>query len=319
MQAQAAGMPEQLLLFMISPSDKATANGVYTTPVTVAFYGENSANAQAFSSTSSPASRSRLSGVSTIWTIPSSNTWVQGQIRQSPDITAIVQAIVDLSGWQSVNMLAILVELTSDTTAGAYRQVSAFQQAGIASSPNLVIQTGPHRIFLPLVGKNFPVPLTSPSYYIQEVSTIKDKGTILGNHARNTPGTQDYLVILVYGYPGQDPATGQYGAFYTFSPDTFINSTTIVNSASDFARNFYYASGSDITSKLRLVIGVNNCCDGVPLSIFRNHGTVWGNIVNSIKSNIDACCSSQVSVVAGLDAEREWVHGIVLGSLSSLV
>lgn len=132
-----------------------TVDGIYITPITVAFYGENATHAQAFSSTSSPASRPRLSGLSTVWSIPSSDSWVQGQIRQSPDITAMVQAIVDKSGWQSGNALAILVEPTSATATGAYRRVFAFERAGIAYSARLVIRTGPRKVYLPLMQKNY--------------------------------------------------------------------------------------------------------------------------------------------------------------------
>lgn len=161
-------------------------------------------------------------------------------------------------------------------------------------------------IYLPLITKNYPPPSPAPSYYIENTATIKNRGTELGADALNRPGTQDYLVILVYGYPARNTTTGEYGALYTFAPSVFINQTDIINSASDFARNFYYGSGSDITSKARLVIGVNNCCSGVGLSIWQGHGTAWGSVVNSIKANINACCSSQVSVVAGLDAEPAW-------------
>lgn len=134
-----------------------TVDGVYTTTLTVAFYGESSGNAQTFSNTSSPASRPRLSGVSTVWSIPSSDMWARGQIRQSPDITAIIQAIIDRSDWQSGNALAILAEPTGGTAAGAHRRVFAFERAGIASSARLVIRTGPRRTYLPLVQKHYQV------------------------------------------------------------------------------------------------------------------------------------------------------------------
>lgn len=161
------------------------------------------------------------------------------------------------------------------------------------------------RIYLPLVSKNYPSPRPGPSYYLENVNTIKDRGTALGVDALNTPGAQNYLVILVYGYPGRNTA-GQYGAFYSFQPTVFITQSDIINSASDFARNFYYGSGSDTASTLRLIIGVNNCCSGVSLSTFQSHGQAWASVVNGIKTQVDACCASRVSVVAGLDAESEW-------------
>lgn len=114
-----------------------TVDGTYTTPITMTLYGEDSANAQPFSSSSQPANRARLSGVSTTWPIPSNDTWTAGSVRQSPNITALIQAIVNKSAWQSGNALAILTEPASSTASGAYRRVFAYDRSGVSCGPTV--------------------------------------------------------------------------------------------------------------------------------------------------------------------------------------
>ncbi len=95
-----------------------TVDGPYSDDLTVAFYGENRGNAQPFSSFSRPENRP-LTQASATWHIPSSDHWELGQIRTSPDLTAIVQEIVNRPDWASGNGLAIIV-----------------RNAGPASGPN---------------------------------------------------------------------------------------------------------------------------------------------------------------------------------------
>jgi hypothetical protein len=83
----------------------------------VAFYGQASGNAQPFSFSSRPKNRP-LTQASVTWRIPASD-WELGQTRTSPDLTAIVQEILNRPDWVSGNALAIIVK-----------------NAGTASGPN---------------------------------------------------------------------------------------------------------------------------------------------------------------------------------------
>jgi len=66
-----------------------------------------------------------LSAASVPWFIPATESWELGQIGRSPDIRALVQAVIDRPDWAAGNSLALIVT-----------------NAGPASGPNL------HRRFL---------------------------------------------------------------------------------------------------------------------------------------------------------------------------
>lgn len=284
-----------------------TVDGTYTTPITMTLYGEDSANAQPFSSSSQPANRPRLSGISTTWSIPSSDAWTAGSVRQSPNITAIIQAIINKSTWQSGNALAILTEPASSTASGAYRRVFAYDRAGVSYSARLVVRIQPHKAYLPAVMNNFPPPAAT-SYYVWNINTLGSLGRALGNSDTNMPGAQDNLVILHFGYPARQFVSQStiWGAKPSFRPDIFIPTTAVITSSVTFATEYYNATVNDTLSRLRLVIAVSNCCAENDLAFFQNHGTAWAQAVNSIRSQIASCCSSRVTVVAGNDMEIEW-------------
>lgn len=105
-----------------------TVDGPYTDDLTVAFYGENSANAQPFSSFSRPENRP-LTQASATWHIPSSDRWELGQIRTSPDLTAIVQEIVNRPDWASGNALAMIVKNAGPASgSNLHRRVIGYER-----------------------------------------------------------------------------------------------------------------------------------------------------------------------------------------------
>ncbi len=86
-----------------------TIDGPYTDDITINFYGEASGNAAAFSSTNRPSNRA-LTSASAEWHIPTSDSWQLGQLRNSPELTALVQEIMSRPDWLSGNALAIIVK-----------------------------------------------------------------------------------------------------------------------------------------------------------------------------------------------------------------
>jgi hypothetical protein len=168
-------------------------------------------------------------------------------------------------------------------------------------------------------------PVKAVSYYITNINTLGALGAQLGIHDRDTIGAQDNLVILDYGYPARRYVVPnyEYGAKYVFSPTVFIPGSDIITSAVMFAEDYFSSLTGDPNSRLRLVIGTNNCCVGGGLPLFQGHGTAWAQIVDAINSQITACCGSQVKVVAGNDIEidfnypyitTQWVDRYVVAS-----
>jgi hypothetical protein len=194
-----------------------------------------------------------------------------------------------------------------------------------ASNPSALLSID--KIYLPLVHSDFPA-TTAPSYYISELSKVHRNetdifyslGYALGGHDQVTLGVQNNLVILDYGYPFKSGST--YGVHLVMGEvGTFFSINKVIDSAYNFARGYYNATGSDHDSHLRMVIGVNNCCTNVSLSTYQGHGTAWGQTVNSIRSQITPY-STQVDVVAGCDIEtwgnsyptEQWLNNYMAAS-----
>jgi hypothetical protein len=163
-------------------------------------------------------------------------------------------------------------------------------------------------IYLPLVRSAIPPP-AAPSYYLQNLNILYDLGYSLGQHDHNTPGIQDNLVILDYGYPSQKD--GVYGVKLTYeTPGSFHSVLEVISSSTEFARGYWVGTGDDFASHLTIVVGVNNCCIENTLAFFRSHGTEWGNSVNSVVLQISVYNQShdQLDAVSGMDIEMDWNH-----------
>lgn len=105
-----------------------TVDGTYQNNVNVAFFGESTDDAQTFSSTDKPSDRP-LTAVSIPWAIPSTDVWLSGQTRTSPDLTEIVQEIIDRPGWSSDNALAIIMQgASSGGWFSGHRRVFAYDR-----------------------------------------------------------------------------------------------------------------------------------------------------------------------------------------------
>jgi hypothetical protein len=156
---------------------------------------------------------------------------------------------------------------------------------------------------LPAILSNFP-PVASPSYYVTNLNSVVYLGSALGQDANNTPGKQDYLVVLDFGRPRNTGST--YGTYLVFDQTyTFYSTTQIGDAVKRFAQGFWIDSPDDTESHVRIVVGTNNCCTGDTLSLFQGHGTAWAQMMASIASYVSVW-SSEIDVVAGSDMEPEF-------------
>lgn len=101
-----------------------TADGPGTAELVIEFYGESSGDAQTFSYVSRPEDRS-LTSASVTWSVPGTDLWELGQIRDSPDLSAIIQEIVNRPDWNSGNAIAIIAE---DAGSSGNRRVIGFER-----------------------------------------------------------------------------------------------------------------------------------------------------------------------------------------------
>jgi hypothetical protein len=142
-------------------------------------------------------------------------------------------------------------------------------------------------------------------------------GCTLGTHDLNTAGTQDNVVVLLFGKPGYSGST--YGAYDWISPGSsstvFVTSAQIASTVEQFGAGYWACTGADTTSQLYVGAGVNNQGSGETY----NHGSAWGTMTTNINSWISTNgFSSQVKVRAAGDMEPDyntstatinWVNG----------
>lgn len=137
-------------------------------------------------------------------------------------------------------------------------------------------------------------------------TTLYNMGCTLGTHDYNTAGTQDNVVILLFGKPGYSGST---------CSTVFLSTAQIANAVEQFGWGYYKCTLTDTTSQVYVAAGVNNSGSTVGY----NHGSAWAAMTNNINSWISANgYSSQVKVRASGDMEmdfndatstKDWVNG----------
>jgi len=132
-------------------------------------------------------------------------------------------------------------------------------------------------------------------------------GCDLGTHDLNTPGSQDNVVILLFGYPIY--ANGLYGtmAWSKIGGGSlkFVSTAQIRLTVEQFARGYWQCTGTgDTTSQLYLAAGTNNDKNGV---VTKAHGRAWALMTNNINTWVNAMgYSEQIKVRAASDMELGW-------------
>jgi type IV pilus assembly protein PilY1 len=113
-----------------------TSNAYNTGATVFTLSGELAGNASAYSNSANNLSSRTKTASSVLW--DSLNDWVvSNETISSPDITSVVQEIVDQSTWCGGNALSLLIDGIGTSTSSA-RQSKAFEE-GSGLSPQLVI------------------------------------------------------------------------------------------------------------------------------------------------------------------------------------
>lgn len=97
-------------------------------------------------------------------------------------------------------------------------------------------------------------PMTSRSYYMgsSDHELAFNKGCFLGTRARDTPGSQDYIAVLDFGYMFFD--AGEWRQSQFGNPRT---TDTVRGAVIQFGVGFFQCSGSDTTSSVIVAWGMN--------------------------------------------------------------
>ncbi|MBI4497918.1 MAG: hypothetical protein HY689_08485 [Chloroflexi bacterium] len=144
-------------------------------------------------------------------------------------------------------------------------------------------------------------PLWSTSYYMATVSgtTLYNLGCELGRRDLSVPGAQDNIVVLDFGMPAF--RNGAYGTI--LFNNTFAATEEIAAAAQQFGKGYYYCTGSDLASYVRIAIGTSNYGRQVTYS----HGRAWAQMVNQVAVWLyNSGYSSQVHAAGASDMEMSW-------------
>ena len=103
-----------------------TVNGPYTNELTLRISGEDTGDAGSFDQIRRPDNLA-LTSSSVQWVISSSDAWGLGNDRQTPDLSAVVQEIVDRPDWSPGNGIAVVVQ-NDGNAGGLHRRVIGFER-----------------------------------------------------------------------------------------------------------------------------------------------------------------------------------------------
>ncbi len=102
------------VVFRAVPADSGMTN---SDPTSLTLKGQLIGDAPTFTATSGDISSRALTGASTAWT---PTAWTSGSDYNSPDLSSVVQEIVDQGTWASGNDLAIIITGTGHRASQAY-------------------------------------------------------------------------------------------------------------------------------------------------------------------------------------------------------
>jgi hypothetical protein len=150
----------------------------------------------------------------------------------------------------------------------------------------------------------------STSYYVTTLNTglLYSLGCELGTRDKNTPGAQDSVAVLAFGYP-RCFAGGGYGAnLFGFGPASTGNIRTAVEY---FARGYYACSDTDRFSNLVIGVGTSNyqgsndVCNTQAKAT--DHGKAWSGMVRDLNQwALNQGILHQVQFYGANDIELDW-------------
>ena len=104
-----------------------TADGPVDTELWIKIFAENTAHADAFGVDSQPKDRERLAEPYATWRIRATDHWEWNQTWVTPDLTEIVQSILNRSDWKADNAMAFIFEGQANVTE-RHRRIMGFDR-----------------------------------------------------------------------------------------------------------------------------------------------------------------------------------------------
>lgn len=170
-------------------------------------------------------------------------------------------------------------------------------------------------------------PHTSASYYVTSSST-----TTAYNHG-HAQGVADSLLSP---WPNSEVVLDFGGQYADGSGTLMINGARLTNAqieaiAEQYSLGYWYGTGSDTTSEVKLAIGTNNSY----YDVSQAGGNTWAGVINDVRqwNSLNppgpyCCVSSQANAIGGNDIEpgwqqpgpsEAWATGFSTGSVTTYV
>ncbi|MBI5842601.1 MAG: M23 family metallopeptidase [Chloroflexi bacterium] len=106
-----------------------SVDGTYTVPIAVQIFGEASGNPLTYSESSPPTNRITTFN-SALWNV--TDTWELGETRDTPDISSVIQEIINRPDWNSGQSISIIIKNAGSTNV---RRVIGFER--VSFDPDL--------------------------------------------------------------------------------------------------------------------------------------------------------------------------------------
>ncbi len=167
-------------------------DAVHTDELTLEVFGEAADNAETFSESNRPDQRPETTA-SVAWDIPASDAWNYGENRQTPDLSNVIQEIVDRPGWMDGNALAIIIENVAPASGSKlHRRAYSFEAAGDEFSKNL-----PHLVVaFGLTDPDLSTLEAFPDTVVPDRTTSSNVTvTLVGTDGEPLPDTPVYLHV----------------------------------------------------------------------------------------------------------------------------
>lgn len=162
-------------------------------------------------------------------------------------------------------------------------------------------------------------PPTTTSWYVYITNDETDAtfttwmyntGYQAGQNDLALAGTQNSIAILDFGQPSESggvKGTWSFNATY----GRFLSTSLILEGLKQYALGYYYGTGSDVASTMKVVAGTNNYGSKNTYA----HGQAWAQMVKDFGTWLAAnSAGSQVAARAGNDIEPDWSTATVAKS-----
>jgi hypothetical protein len=159
-------------------------------------------------------------------------------------------------------------------------------------------------------------PPTTTSWYVYMTSDESDQtfrdwmyntGYQAGQNDLALAGTQTSVAFLDFGQPWE--VNGVKGTWsFSGTYGRFLNTTLILDGLKQYALGYYYGTGADTASTMKVIAGTNNYGSKTTYA----HGQAWAQMVKDFGTWLaQNSAGSQVAARAGNDMEPDWSSATV--------